>query len=105
MIAVWSVDRLRRSLKDLVGSLMELQAKHIDLYLHQQALDASTPMGKAMLHLRGAFADRERSIIQKQVLEQRIRDLAAMCVGKRKIAHSRHSRQRRSARADANSAT
>ena len=47
MIAAWSVDRLGRSLQDLVGFLSELQALHCHLYLHQQAIDTSTPSGKA----------------------------------------------------------
>ena len=67
MIAAWSVDRLGRSLQDLLGFLMELQAKRVDLYFHQQALDTSTPMGKAMFQLCGVFAELERSIIQERV--------------------------------------
>src|SRR5262245_23424162 len=67
MIAAWSVDRLGRSLQDLLAFLLELQAKHVDLYLHQQALDTSTPMGKAMFQLCGVFAELERSIIQERV--------------------------------------
>src|SRR3954452_4556298 len=35
MVAAWSVDRIGRSLIDLVGTLQELHAKHVDLYLHQ----------------------------------------------------------------------
>jgi DNA invertase Pin-like site-specific DNA recombinase len=67
MIAAWSVDRLGRSLQDLLSFLLELQSKHVDLYLHQQALDTSTPMGKAMFQLCGVFAELERSIIQERV--------------------------------------
>jgi DNA invertase Pin-like site-specific DNA recombinase len=67
MIAAWSVDRLGRSLQDLLSLLMELQSKRVDLYLHQQALDTSTPMGKAMFQLCGVFAELERSIIQERV--------------------------------------
>ena len=46
MVAAWSVDRLGRSLQDLVSFLGDLQSKKVDLYLHQQALDTSTPSGK-----------------------------------------------------------
>jgi DNA invertase Pin-like site-specific DNA recombinase len=67
MIAAWSVDRLGRSLQDLLGFLLELQLKRVDLYLHQQALDTSTPMGKAMFQMCGVFAELERSIIQERV--------------------------------------
>ena len=47
MIAAWSVDRLGRSLQDLLAFLLELQSKRVDLYLHQQALDTSTPNGQS----------------------------------------------------------
>ena len=48
MVAAWSVDRLGRSLPDLIGLLTDLQAKGCDLFLHQQALDTSTPTGPAL---------------------------------------------------------
>jgi DNA invertase Pin-like site-specific DNA recombinase len=82
----------------------------VDLYLHQQALDTSTPMGKAMFQLCGLFAELERSIIQVRVkasherarakgktlgrprtnpkIEAKIRQLAAMGMGKGKIART-----------------
>ena len=43
MVAAWSVDRLGRSLIDLLDFLRELHAKGVDLFLHQQGLDTSTP--------------------------------------------------------------
>ena len=110
MIASWSVDRLGRSLQDLLSFLMELQSKRVDLYLHQQALDTSTPMGKAMFQLCGVFAELERSIIQERVraglerarakgktlgrprtdpkVEAKIRKLAGQGMGKGKIART-----------------
>jgi DNA invertase Pin-like site-specific DNA recombinase len=108
VVAAWSVDRLGRSLQDLVGFLSDLQAKNVDLYLHQQALDTSTPSGKAMFGMLGVFAEFERSIIQERVkaglararakgktlgrarvnseVEDRIRRLASQGVGKVKTA-------------------
>src|SRR5262249_60019254 len=53
IVAAWSVDRLGRSLQDLVGFLGELHGKRVDLYLHQQGLDTSTPAGRAMFQLLG----------------------------------------------------
>jgi DNA invertase Pin-like site-specific DNA recombinase len=50
MVMAWSVDRLGRSLQDLVGFLSELHALKIDLFLRQQGLDTTTPAGKAMFH-------------------------------------------------------
>jgi DNA invertase Pin-like site-specific DNA recombinase len=112
MLAAWSVDRLSRSLADLVSVLQELHAKGVDLYLHTQGLDTSTPAGRAMFGMLGVFAEFERAIIQERVksglarakaqgtrsgnaigrprvsdnTERGIRELAASGVGKLKIA-------------------
>ena len=67
MIAAWSVDRLGRSLQDLVGFLNELHALHCHLYLHQQALDTSTPSGRAMFQMFGVFAEFERAMIRERI--------------------------------------
>lgn len=67
MIAAWSVDRLGRSLQDLVSLLTDLQALGCDLYLHQQALDTSTPSGRAMFQMCGVFAEFERGMIRERV--------------------------------------
>jgi DNA invertase Pin-like site-specific DNA recombinase len=63
----WSVDRLGRSLPDLVAFLSELHALRIDLFLHQQGLDTTTPAGKAMFQMMGVFAEFERAMIQERV--------------------------------------
>jgi DNA invertase Pin-like site-specific DNA recombinase len=67
MVMAWSVDRLGRSLPDLVGFLSELHALRIDLFLHQQGLDTTTPAGKAMFQMMGVFAEFERAMIQERV--------------------------------------
>src|SRR3954466_4019988 len=67
MIAAWSVDRLGRSLQDLVGFLTELRALGCGLYLHQQALDTSPPSGRAMFQMLGVFAEFERGMIRERV--------------------------------------
>ena len=67
MIAAWSVDRLGRSLQHLVGFLTELQALGCDLYLHQQAIDTTTPSGRAMFQMCGVFAEFERTMIRERV--------------------------------------
>lgn len=66
-VAAWSVDRLGRSLQDLVAFLGELHAKGVDLYLHQQGIDTSTPAGKAMFQMMGVFAEFERAMIVERV--------------------------------------
>jgi DNA invertase Pin-like site-specific DNA recombinase len=67
LVMAWSVDRLGRSLQDLIGFLSELHALRIDLFLHQQGLDTTTPAGKAMFQMMGVFAEFERSMIQERV--------------------------------------
>jgi DNA invertase Pin-like site-specific DNA recombinase len=67
VVMAWSVDRLGRSLQDLIGFLSELHALKVDLFLHQQGLDTTTPAGKALFQMLGVFAEFERSIIQERV--------------------------------------
>jgi DNA invertase Pin-like site-specific DNA recombinase len=67
MIAAWSVDRLGRSLQDLVGFLEDLKGAKVDLYLQQQALDTSTPSGRALFQMLGVFAEFERAMIRERV--------------------------------------
>jgi DNA invertase Pin-like site-specific DNA recombinase len=67
LVMAWSVDRLGRSLVDLLATLQDLHAKEVDLYLHQQGLDTSTPSGRAMFGMMGVFAEFERSMIQERV--------------------------------------
>src|SRR5690349_14929094 len=67
MIACWSVDRLGRSLQHLVHFLSEINARGVDLYLHQQGLDTSTPAGRAMFQMLGVFAEFERAMIRERV--------------------------------------
>jgi DNA invertase Pin-like site-specific DNA recombinase len=66
-VMAWSVDRLGRSLSDLLSVMGELKAKGVDLYLHQQSLDTGTPAGKAMFQMLGVFSEFEREIIRERV--------------------------------------
>ena len=67
LVAAWSVDRLGRSLTDLLSILQHLKDKGVDLFLHQQGLDTSTTAGKAMFQMLGVFAEFERGIIRERV--------------------------------------
>src|ERR1700720_3506595 len=67
VVMSWSVDRLGRSLQDLVSFLSDLHALNIDLFLKTQGIDTTTPGGKAMFQMMGVFAEFERSIIQERV--------------------------------------
>ncbi len=67
LVMCWSVDRLGRSLQHLVGFLGDIHSKGIDLFLHQQGLDTTTPSGKMMFQLLGIFSEYERAMIQDRV--------------------------------------
>lgn len=67
VVASWSVDRLGRSLIDLVSLLQELHSTGVDLYLHQQGINTTTPAGKALFGMMGVFAEFERGMIQERV--------------------------------------
>jgi DNA invertase Pin-like site-specific DNA recombinase len=67
MIAAWSVDRLGRSLQHLVTLFADLQALSVDLYLHQQHVDSSTPSGRALLQMSGVFAEFERAMLRERI--------------------------------------
>ena len=67
MVAAWSVDRLSRSMQDLVSFLAELQGCNCNLHLHQQGLDTSTPTGRAMFQMCGIFAELERAILIERI--------------------------------------
>lgn len=67
MIAAFAVDRLGRSLPDLVAFLSDIQARGCDLYLHQQAVDTSTPSGRMLFQMLAVFAEFERSIITSRI--------------------------------------
>jgi DNA invertase Pin-like site-specific DNA recombinase len=67
LVMAWSVDRLGRSLQQLVALLSDLHAKDVDLYLHQQGIDTTTAAGKAMFQMCGVFAEFERAMIRERV--------------------------------------
>ncbi len=67
VVMAWSVDRLGRSLQDLVAFLSELQASKVDLYLDRQGIDTTTPGGKALFQMMGVFAEFERTMNQERI--------------------------------------
>jgi DNA invertase Pin-like site-specific DNA recombinase len=67
VVMAWAIDRLGRSLIDLLGTIQDLEAVGVDLYLDQQHLDTTTPTGKLLFQVTGAFAEFERSMIRQRV--------------------------------------
>lgn len=67
MVAAFAVDRLGRSLTDLVAFLSDIQAKGCDLYLHQQSVDTSTPSGRMLFGLLSVFSEFERELVKSRI--------------------------------------
>src|SRR5262249_11354180 len=67
VVMAWAIDRLGRSLIDLLGTIDHLQEVGVDLYLDQQNIDTTTPHGKLLFQITGAFAEFERSMIRQRI--------------------------------------
>jgi DNA invertase Pin-like site-specific DNA recombinase len=67
VIMAWAIDRLGRSLIDLLGTIQHLEAAGVDLYLDQQSIDTTTPMGRLLFQITGAFAEFERTMIRQRI--------------------------------------
>ena len=67
VVMSWALDRLGRSLRDLMDTLGDLAAGNVDLFLHQQAIDTTTPAGRMFFHVLGAFSEFERDMIRTRV--------------------------------------
>ena len=65
--AAYAVDRLGRSLTDLVAFLGDIQARGCDLYLHQQSVDTSTPSGRMLFQMLAVFSEFERELVRSRV--------------------------------------
>ena len=68
LVMAWSVDRLGRSLQDLVAFLSDVHGYGVDLFLHQQGVDTTTPSGKALFQMMEVFSEFERTMIRERVL-------------------------------------
>jgi DNA invertase Pin-like site-specific DNA recombinase len=67
VVMCWALDRLGRSLADLIDTLRTLEGGNVDLFLHQQAIDTTTPAGRMFFHVTGAFAEFERDMIRSRI--------------------------------------
>ena len=65
-LVVWKLDRLGRSLRDLIGLLDDLKARGVAFRSLTEAIDTTTPTGRAMWQMVGILAELERSLIQER---------------------------------------
>jgi DNA invertase Pin-like site-specific DNA recombinase len=68
VLMVWSIDRLGRSVLHVANALAELDAAGVALYSDQQAIDSTTPMGRAVIQMASVFGEQGRSIIRSRVM-------------------------------------
>lgn len=66
-VAIFNIDRLARSMTELLKVLEELKAKRVGLYIDQLAIDTATPAGELLFNIAGAMAQFERQLIQSRV--------------------------------------
>lgn len=65
-VVVWKLDRLGRSVLQLIQDLESLNAWGVELVSFQDSIDTTTPMGKAMFQITAVFAEMERSNISER---------------------------------------
>jgi DNA invertase Pin-like site-specific DNA recombinase len=65
-LIVWKLDRLGRSLRDLIGMLDDLKARGVKFRSLTEAIDTETPTGRAMWQMIGVLAELERSLISER---------------------------------------
>jgi DNA invertase Pin-like site-specific DNA recombinase len=68
VVMVWKFDRFARSLKHLITALAEFDHLGIDFVSHQEAVDTSTPAGKALFSMIAVMAEFERELIHERVM-------------------------------------
>ena len=67
VVMAWAIDRLDRSLVDMLGTIQHPEAVGVDRYLDQQSIEATTPAGRLLFQMTGAFAEFEHSMIRQRV--------------------------------------
>ena len=68
VLMVWSIDRLGRSVLHVSNAMAELDAAGVALYSDQQAIDSTSPFGKAMIQMACVFGELEREMIRARVV-------------------------------------
>jgi len=68
LIMVWAIDRLGRSIQHLVGFMNDIQSLNVDLYVHQQAIDTTTPSGRMIFGIFSALGEYERELMRERIM-------------------------------------
>lgn len=67
LVMAWAIDRLGRSLIDLLSTIRQLEKAKVDLYLREQRIDTTTDEGRLLFSICGALAEFERRIINRRI--------------------------------------
>jgi DNA invertase Pin-like site-specific DNA recombinase len=67
VVMSWSIDRLGRSIQDLVAFMKDVQSANVDLYIHQQAINTATPAGRMVFGIFSALGEYERELIRERI--------------------------------------
>ena len=88
VLMFWSIDRLGRSTAAVTTALAELDAAGVAIYADKEAMDATTPHGRAMLQMAAVFAELERGMIRERVMAglARVRAEGKKTLGRPKVA-------------------
>ena len=68
ILLFWSIDRLGRSTATVTAALAELEAAGVAIYADKEAVDATTPHGRAMRQMAAVFGELEREMIRERVM-------------------------------------
>ena len=66
VVVVWKLDRLSRSLKDLLLTLEKIEGAGADFQSLTEAIDTATPAGRMMMQIVGSFAEFERAMLRER---------------------------------------
>lgn len=67
IVMAWSIDRLGRSIQDLVAFMKEVEAAGVALYIHQQSINTATPAGRMVFGIFSALGEYERELIRERI--------------------------------------
>ena len=97
VLMIWSIDRLGRSVLHVASAMAELDAAGVALYSDQQAIDSTSPFGKAMIQMACVFGELEREMIRARVIagpnrvrEEGVKKLGRPTIGRKTEDAIRH---------------
>jgi DNA invertase Pin-like site-specific DNA recombinase len=93
-LSVWKLDRMGRSLKDLMNIIQELEERKIMFRSLTETIDTSSPTGRLLFHIMGAFGEFERNLIRERSMagQEAARRRGAIIGRKNKLSQEQQKR-------------